>query len=180
MEDPRLRVCLERTVELGAVRLALRDWPGLAGPLVHVADPFSPASETPSVLAEALVPIYRVVSLSPRGNSPYQVDTSDLLGTLDQFGFVEPTLVGERLGCVAALLLAAWYPERVGRLVLIDPTYDPPASDNIAARALLDCPPDWPALRARTRCPVLVVRWSASSVGEITTFLSGQPAMPRS
>ncbi len=180
MADERLRVCLERVVELDAVRLRLREWPGLGGTLVHVPDPGSPNDEVVTALG-ALVPDYRVVSLSPRGDSPYQVDAADLLGTLDQFGFEQPTLVGERLGSVAALLVAAWYPDRIGRLILIDPSYDSPSSEGVANRALRDCPLDWPALRAAVKCPTLVVGWSATALTTVEAFLrtevkNGSPA----
>jgi pimeloyl-ACP methyl ester carboxylesterase len=182
VDDPRLRVCLDRVVELAGARLTLRDWPGVDGPLVHVPDPLTPTDDVAIALAEAFAPRQRVVSLSPRGGAPYQVDAADLLATLEQFGFAQPTLVGERLGCVPALLLAAWYPERVERLVLVDPTYERPLidEDTVVARALRDCPPDWSTLRAGVRCPMLVVRWNVNAVEELTNFLSGPPATPHS
>jgi len=166
-------VCLARSVELEGARLQVRDWPGLTGPLVHVPDPLSVSGGAGIVesIAAALAWQYRVLSLRPRGASPYQVDALDILATLDQFGFVEPVLVGERLGCVAALLVAAWHVDRVAGLVLIDPTYAPPASDGIAARALRECPPDWPALLEAVRCPVLVLGWNADAVAELEVFL---------
>ena len=136
MDDHRLRVCLERTIELAEVRLRLRDWPGLAGPIVHVPDPLSADESFVEAIAATMAQRYRVLSLRPRGASPYQVDAADLLAMLDQFGFATPVLVAERLGCVAALLVAAWHADgRVAGLVLIDPTYDPPRSDGMEARA---------------------------------------------
>lgn len=183
MDDPRLRVCLDRVVELAGARLTLRDWPGLDGPLVHVPDPLTPTDDVVIALAEAFAPRQRVVSLSARGDAPYQVDAADLLATLQQFGFAQPTLVGERLGCLPALLLTAWYPERVERLVLVDPTCEPSpgtAADSVPTRALRDCPPDWSALRAAVRCPVLVVRRNAKAIEELTSFLGGRPATPHS
>ena len=82
----------------------------------------------------------------------------DLLGTLDQFGFASPIVLGERLGCLPALIVSSWYPGRVGGLVLIDQSHEVllPA-DSVEARALRECAPDWPALRAAVRCPVLDV-----------------------
>jgi pimeloyl-ACP methyl ester carboxylesterase len=171
VEDERLRVCLHRTVELESVRLQLRDWPGLDGPLVHVPDPVSTDERVFEALAESLAPKYRVLSLQPRGDHGYQVDAADLLGTLDQFGFADPVLVGERLGCVTALLVAAWHPGRVGRLVLVDSTCDPPETDGLVARALRDCPPDWPSLRKAVRCRVLTVGWDSDAVARIEHFL---------
>jgi pimeloyl-ACP methyl ester carboxylesterase len=172
VDDQGLRVCLERIVELGGVCLRLRDWPGIGGPLVHIPDPLAANAHTLERLTETLAWRYRVLSVRPRGASPYQVDAMDLLATLDQFGFVAPILIGERLGCVAALLVAAWHRGRVAGLVLIDPTYDPPASDSIEARALRDCPPDWPTLRKAVQCPVLVLRGNTPVMEPLERFLA--------
>ena len=170
MSDDRLRVCLERTVELDNVRLRVRDWPGRAGPLVHVPDPLSSADSVVERVAAALAPRYRVLSVAPRGDAPYQVDVVDLIGVLSQFGFRTPVLLGERLGCVTALLAAAWYPDRVAGLILADPVYDPPASEEVAARALRDCSPDWSSVRSALRCRVL----ESNALEAIEEFLQAQ------
>jgi pimeloyl-ACP methyl ester carboxylesterase len=172
VDDRRLRVCLERTVELEGARLRLRDWPGRRGPLVHLPDLFSNAASAIDALADALAPRYRLLSLHPRGASPYQVDAIDALASLDQFGFERPILVGEGLGCLPALLLAAWHVGRLAGLVLIDAACEPPPVDSLAAAALRDCPPDWPALRTAVVCPVLELRRAALAVGELETFLA--------
>jgi pimeloyl-ACP methyl ester carboxylesterase len=135
--------------------LHVRDWPGRAGPLVHVPDPLSPFDSTIEGLAGALAPRYRVLSVFSRGDAPYQVDVVELLGVLSQFGFSAAVLMGERLGCVTALVAAAWYPNRFAGLILVDPVYEPPPAKAVAARAVRDCPPDWSRLRAALRCPVL-------------------------
>jgi pimeloyl-ACP methyl ester carboxylesterase len=169
--DDHLRVCLERTVELEAVRLRLRDWPGLNGPLVHVPDPVSPDDQVVGALAARLAPRFRVLSLEPRAEFGYQVDTADLLGMLDQFGFEAAVLVGERLGGLTALLVAAWHPDYVGRLILIDPTCEAPPIECVAAHALRDCPPDWASLQQAIRCPVLELAWDASAPQRVEEFL---------
>jgi pimeloyl-ACP methyl ester carboxylesterase len=171
VQDRRLRVCLERTIELAEVRLRLRDWPGLAGPLVHVPDPLVVDHGLVQALAEALTPGFRVLSLEPRGASPYQVDACDLLALLDQFGFATPVLIAEGLGCVAALLVAAWYTDRVAGLVLVEPVYAPPLADGVPARALRDCPPNWPSLRGAVQCAVLEVPRTAA-VEDLERFLA--------
>ena len=79
-------------------------------------------------------------------------------------------LIGEGLGCVAALLLAVWHPTRVARLVLIDATYAAQGG-SVEARALRDCPPDWPALRSAVHCPVLEMRWNSAAVEALRAFL---------
>jgi pimeloyl-ACP methyl ester carboxylesterase len=152
--------------------LRLRDWPGLAGPLVHLPDPFA-ASELIDALASRLAPRVRVLSLSPRVASTYQVDAADALGMVEQFGFESPVLLGERLGCVAALLLAAWYPGRVGGLILFDATDQPPPGDSVAARALRECPPRSAALRQAVRCRVLEVDGARASIADdVGAFLA--------
>jgi pimeloyl-ACP methyl ester carboxylesterase len=173
--DQPLRVCLERTIELDGVRLRLRDWPGRGDPLIHVPDPLSPDDSAIERLASAFAWRYRVLSLAPRGASPYQVDYVDLLATLDQFGFQSPVLIGERLGCITAVLCAAWQPGRLAGLVLLDPRCGPPPSaPGIEARALRDCPPDWPALRQSVQCPVLELHWSDLAVDQLDRFLTTQ------
>ena len=127
LSTDRLRgVCLERTIELDHVRLAVRDWPGHGAPLIHAPDPLVP-SRLADRLAAGLAPSHRVLSVAPRAGVPYQVAAADLVGVLKQFGFLKPVLVGERLGCLSVLILAAWYPERVWRAILVEPTWQ--ASD---------------------------------------------------
>jgi pimeloyl-ACP methyl ester carboxylesterase len=147
---------------------------------VHVPDPLSSLFTVAAELAAALAPRYRVLSVTPRGESPYQVDAVDLVAVLRQFGFVAPVLVGERLGCVVALLVGAWYPERVAGLILVDAEFATPPGDSTEARALRDCPPDWPRLRQAVRCPVLEVSSSAASLpNEVEAFLDAlKPTLP--
>jgi pimeloyl-ACP methyl ester carboxylesterase len=156
-------VCLERTIELDNVRLPVRDWPGREGPLVHVPDALTRSSFIEGVAA--FTPGYRVLSVSPR-DAAYQVQAFDVVGVLAQFGFAAPIVVGEGLGCAAALLVAAWYPERVGGLVLLDARYQS-SGDSQLERSLRECPPDVEVLRREVQCPVL----ETDSVDEIKLYL---------
>ncbi len=124
---------------------------------MHVPDPLAP-SPLAEKLAAALAPTYRVLSIAPRAGVPYQVTGLDVAGVLAQFGFVEPVLIGEGLGCLTVVLAAAWYPRGVSRVVLVDPVCGAPDGDSLEARALRECPPDWPALRSGLRCSVLELR----------------------
>ena len=154
------------------MRLALLDWPGYAGPLVHLADPFAPDADLVAKLAAALSPAYRVLSLAPRADCPYQVQVDDLRRVLLQFGFQHPVLVATGRGAVLIQLLAAWYPELVGGLVLIDPNVEPPAGETMAARALRDCPPDWTVLTARLSGPRLTLEATQPDlVAQLRAFL---------
>jgi pimeloyl-ACP methyl ester carboxylesterase len=172
-DEDRLRVCLERTIELEGLRMRVREWPGRRGPVVHVPDPRGLVDDAViESLAASLAPRYRVLSLRARRHpSTYQVDAADVLALLDTFGFRAPVLVGEGLGCVAALLVGAWYPGRVAGLVLVRPRYAAPPSEGVRSLALLDCPPDLPRLRARITCPVLVEDSVAAVVQGIGRFL---------
>jgi pimeloyl-ACP methyl ester carboxylesterase len=131
-------------------------------PLLHIPDPWrgSPLIES---LAVALAPAHRVLSLAPRPALAYQAWAADIVAVLDQFSFVDPVLAGEGAGCIASTLVAAWYPNRVGRLVLVDPRFEPPAGEDVGAWSLHDCPPDLDALRARLTCDVLEMRAEDSS-----------------
>ncbi len=103
-----------------------------------------------------IAPRYRVMSVGPRGGTPYQVGATDLLGVILQFGLHDPVVLGEGLGCVTTLVFSAWYPEHARRLILAKPTWNV-SGDSLEARALRDCPPDLPALSGRIRCPVTEV-----------------------
>jgi pimeloyl-ACP methyl ester carboxylesterase len=96
--------------------------------------------------------------VAPRAGAPYQVAALDLHGVLAQFGFVRPVLLGECLGCLPVVLVAAWFPQVVGRVILVDAACRAPDDARLEARALRECPPDWPALRAELRCAVLELR----------------------
>lgn len=128
----------------------MRDWPGLRGPLVHAPDPLV-ASPVVEDLAALIAPRYRVLSASPRPGTPYQVSAIDLLGVITQFGFEAPIVVGEGLGCITALVVAAWYPYAVGSLLFVNSVWGA-TGDSIETRALRECPPDVDALRRAVRC----------------------------
>jgi pimeloyl-ACP methyl ester carboxylesterase len=137
-----------------------------------VPDPLAPGDEVVQRLAAHFAPDYRVVSISPRPGQPYQIQMTDVLAIVDQFGFDQPILVGEGLGCVAALLLAAWHPGRIARLVLIDATFAALSRwESAEARALRDCPPDWPSIRAAVQCPIAEVRWDAATADDLMQYL---------
>jgi pimeloyl-ACP methyl ester carboxylesterase len=73
---------------------------------------------------------YHVISLDQRGHgasewpSPPAYATedfvSDLLGVMDTVGWRRMTVVGHSMGGANSMGLAAWHPERVERLVIVD------------------------------------------------------------
>ena len=143
-------------------------------------DPLAPSDALVGVLAASLAPRYRLLSVAPRGDVPYQVDAVDLLGVLRQFGFVAPVLLGERFGALTATLAAAWYPELVAGLVLVDARLDSPLpSDSIKARALRDCPPAWSRLESALICPLLELPAGALDLQAVEAFLDNLRATVR-
>ena len=88
LDEPRLRGCLERGVELAPVRLRLRDWPGIRGPVVCLGDPALAVR-----LGERLAPAYRVLHIELRDVDP-RVQAEDVRSVLRQFGFARAVLVG--------------------------------------------------------------------------------------
>lgn len=143
-------------------------------------DPFSASSNSlAEALAAALAPRYRVVSVAPRGDAPVQADAVDLMAVLRQFGFSASVLVGERVGAVSVTLLAAWYPDLVAALILVDATSHPPLEEGVRARALRDSPPDRTRLQAALRCPVLEVSADALDLNAVEAFLDGVDATVR-
>ena len=136
--------------------------------VLHAPDPESPDLVNVSALAGAIAPRCRVLSVQPRGDSAYQVHVADLLAVIQQFGFTDVTLIGERLGCCTALLTAAWLPERVGRLVLVDPIYVASSSETLFARSSSECPPRWTVLRESIGCSLLELSWN---LDEVLAFL---------
>jgi pimeloyl-ACP methyl ester carboxylesterase len=165
VDESLSKVCLDRTLELPGVELRFHDWPGRERAIVC----FAPGHELGPEIADAFAPRDRVLSLTPRPDVSYQTDAADLLGLLRAFGFVAPVLVGHGEGCIAPLLLTAWWPSLVGELVLVEPRRDAPAG--LEGRGLRECPPDWDALLALVRCRVRVLeQWSIDALRE---FLRG-------
>jgi pimeloyl-ACP methyl ester carboxylesterase len=121
-------VRLDRDVELPGLWLHFQDWPGERGPIICL--PGQTANgRTFGGLASALAPEWRVMALDPRGRGRsakprhgygYQVHVADTMALLDLFGFEHVVLAGHSYGAVIGLLIAAWYPERVAGLILID------------------------------------------------------------
>jgi lipase len=99
-------------------------------------------------LGERLADRFRVVSLDLRGHGtsewepPWDLDThvGDLLETADSLGIVAADWMGHSFGGRLGLELAARSPERVGRLVLLDPAVwvPPPRALQIAEETRAD------------------------------------------
>lgn len=130
MSDDRRRspARLSRELTVGPLRLRLHEWPGSRDVVVCLPG-ITANGRTFDVLGHQLAPDWRVLALDPRGRGEsdkpgsgygYQVHVGDLLSLLDQFGFERAVLVGHSYGAVIALMAAAWCPERIRGLVLVD------------------------------------------------------------
>jgi pimeloyl-ACP methyl ester carboxylesterase len=148
-------VCLARSLDLPGICLQFRDWPGHGGPVIHFPDPFAASPLIASVAAD-LAPRFRVLSLAPRSDVPYQADALDVSTFLDAFGFDHPVVLAEGIGCVAALLAATWHPHRVAALLLVEPSAATPRP-GLPGRGLRECPPDLAALRAALSVPEIAL-----------------------
>jgi pimeloyl-ACP methyl ester carboxylesterase len=144
-------VVLQREVELPPVRISFREWPGHAGPLVHLADADT-SRPVIDALAGALAPRYRILSLPPAPGVVPAVRAAHVAELLDQFGFSNVILIGEGIGALAALQVAECYPGRAAGVLLIDPQAVP---------------------QSAIACPVLTLRFETLTMSEAEAFIAG-------
>jgi pimeloyl-ACP methyl ester carboxylesterase len=126
---PRLASARDRFVTVGGLRLRYRDWGGRGQPLLalhgsaahaHWWDPVAP------YLARRL----RVLALDWRGHGrsgwprppAYRTEdfAAELLGVIRRLGLERVVVAGHSMGGQAALAFAAWYPDALARLVVLD------------------------------------------------------------
>jgi pimeloyl-ACP methyl ester carboxylesterase len=166
---PRPVPRLERDID----GLAVSEWPGRQGPLVYLADPLGSLPDLGPALGQELAPDWRILQPHLSPDVPYQTHAAQTLRLLDTFGFDRSVLLGSGLAAGVALLIAAWYPNRVAGLVQVNPGLSHARWAHVAAlaeqqpawRAWLDAPPAWARLERRLTCPMLRLR--ARSVGRI-------------
>ncbi len=124
----------ERDFGLAAVRLHAYEWGDGPGPLVCLPGQLASGLSF-NGFAAGLADRYRVVALDPRGRGRsdkpssgygYQLQVADTLDVLDRMDVERAVLIGHSFGAVIALLVAAWHPQRVAKLVLIDGGTDVP------------------------------------------------------
>ncbi len=136
MPWPAEALRLERDFSVADVRLHVHDWPGGRDPVVCLPG-VSASGRSFDGLAAALAPDWRILAVDPRGRGRssrprhgygYQVHAADTVALIDLLGFEQVVLVGHSFGGIVAALLAAWYPERVRGLVLVDGGAEIPAA----------------------------------------------------
>jgi pimeloyl-ACP methyl ester carboxylesterase len=117
--DP-LRVCLDRAIELPPRLIHFREWPGATGPLIHLPDPHAPTSTAIDTLAPELAPRFRVLSLTLPSPHLAEVCAVDLAGFLHAFGFRQVVVLAEGSAAVIAERLAAWCPDAIAGVLVVD------------------------------------------------------------
>ncbi|WP_052889146.1 alpha/beta fold hydrolase [Thermogemmatispora carboxidivorans] len=118
----------DELVAAGELRLHVVQW-GEAGPPVVCLHGLTANAFCFQALADALATDYRVLAYDLRGRGrserPAQgysvpIHATDLDRLLTVLGLERVALLGHSLGALIALFYAAWRPERVSRLILVD------------------------------------------------------------
>ena len=117
-------------VGVGAVSLAVAEWPGPAkGPAVVCIHGLTANHTCWASVADVLSPAHRLVAYDLRGRGESDkpdkgyslaIHDDDLEGLLDHFGLKKAVLIGHSLGAHIAVRFAATRPQRVAKLVLVD------------------------------------------------------------
>jgi len=120
----------KRTVKVGGLRLNVLEW-GIAGrPPLCFLHGGSAHAHWFDLVAPAFVDRFHTIALDQRGHGESDWATppayatenfaADLLGVIDAFGWRQVALVGHSMGGHNAMSFAAWHPDRVSALVIVD------------------------------------------------------------
>ena len=119
-----------RSVVVGGLRLHFLEW-GIAGrPTVCFLHGGSAHAHWFDLVAPAFVDRFHVISLDQRGHGESQWAeppayatenfAADLVGFLNALGLTRVALAGHSMGGHNAMSFAAWHPDRVSALVIVD------------------------------------------------------------
>ena len=133
MTDPTCFACeiaRQRTLPIGGLVLHALEWGEPGRPALCFLHGGSAHAHWFDAVVPAFVDRYHVLSLDQRGHgsSQWAADPAyatedfvrDLLGVMDALGWARMTVVGHSMGGHNAMAFAAWHPERVQRLVVVD------------------------------------------------------------
>jgi pimeloyl-ACP methyl ester carboxylesterase len=119
----------DRFVTVGGLRLRYRDWGGDGRPLLALHGAAAHAHWWDPV-APHLARRVRVLALDWRGHGrsawprppAYRAEdfAADLLGVIERLGLEDVVVAGHSMGGHNAMAFAAWYPDRLARLVVVD------------------------------------------------------------
>lgn len=119
----------EHRVRVGDIELFYRDIPGNGPPLVLLHGLSSNAHAFSGLVSAGLSPAFRVIAPDLRGRARSSKPetgygmaehAADIIGLLDALGLDRVVLGGHSFGGYLAIYLAAVYPRRVERLIVID------------------------------------------------------------
>jgi pimeloyl-ACP methyl ester carboxylesterase len=135
-----------RALRVNGLRLHLLEW-GLPGrPALCFLHGGSAHAHWFDLVAPAFAEQFHLVALDQRGHGESQWAeppayatedfAGDLLGVMDALGWERMTVVGHSMGGHNAMGFAAWHPDRVSRLVIVDsrPTIPPERLDRMRTR----------------------------------------------
>lgn len=119
----------DRFMTANGLRLRYRDWGGSGPPLLALHGSAAHAHWWDPV-APHLAARFRVLALDWRGHGrsawprppAYRTEdfTADLLAVIERLRLAPSIVAGHSMGGHAALAFAAWYPDRLARLVVLD------------------------------------------------------------
>lgn len=115
--------------DVGGLEMFFLDTPGGAPPVVMLHGLSANANSFAGVIAAGLAPTFRVVAPDLRGRARSAKPTTgyemadharDVIALLDHLGLDRVVLAGHSFGGYLAIFIAATYPARVSKLVVID------------------------------------------------------------
>jgi len=119
-----------RILQIGGLALHALEWGEPGHPALCFLHGGSAHAHWFDAVVPAFVDRYHVLSLDQRGHggSQWARDPAyasedfarDLVGVMDALGWVRMTVAGHSMGGHNAMAFAAWHPERVERLVVVD------------------------------------------------------------
>jgi pimeloyl-ACP methyl ester carboxylesterase len=119
-----------RSVVVGGLRLSFLEWGSAGRPVLCFLHGGSAHAHWFDFVAPAFVDRFHVIALDQRGHGESQWAeppaygtedfAADLLGLVDALGFQRVALIGHSMGGHNSMSFAAWHPERVSALVIVD------------------------------------------------------------
>ena len=120
----------QRTLQVNGLALHALEWGEPGRPAIGFLHGGSAHAHWFDAVVPALGDRYHVISLDQRGHGASQWAprpayatedfAGDLVGVMDALGWRRMTVIGHSMGGHNAMAFAAWHPERVERLVVID------------------------------------------------------------